>query len=909
VSIVTHNNLRYTEESVHILSKLFSCLQISDLIDRFRSQMRSTKVVSGRNVNSRSSLRRLRLEELELRLTMIAEGGTYSIDTVLDTSALLGSITAQADWGDGTRTPIAVSPSPAVGPLRVRFDYSLDATQFFNTAEKRDSLQVAADIVLSRFSDTLTAITPSGTNTWQAVLFNPSALGQISIPNLTIAANELVVYVGARSIGGITVALGGSGGSSSSGTTPWVQTVTGRGQAGTLSAIPTDTSPWGGSITVDPNVKWHFGPTTEGLDPDEYDFLTAVSHEFMHVLGFGITFRPFGNTSSWDRYVSGGNFVGPASVAANGGSAVPLDGDLIHWREGTQSAGQETLMDPSINSRGIRKLPTPLDIAGLSDLGWTLITQQVQVSGSKTYGDDGNFPVEVILTGSRAGAKTTPLGTVSVTNVAPTLNPRGNSTGQVTVPVSIVDLGVFQDTGFGATETFQYDINWGDGTAADTGAATVDRIGSAGVATIGSFDGTHTFARAGNYTVRYRITDDNGGLAEQTFSVQINPPPELKLSISTTEIKENAGANAATLVIESLGLDNSQSITLQLNSSDPSEATVPATVTIPAGATSVSVAISAVDDTLLDGSQSVQFTAQLGSLVSLPASIQVLDHETVSLALNVTQVREDGGPGAAVLRVGRSNTDNASSLDVQLSSTNPSIATIPNLVTIPADAASIDVSVTVIDDSIRDGNQNVSFNAAAINYVGSSTTLNVLDYEPLQWVEQGIAFAESPTSQAQSITIRLPAPAPDEGVTLNFLADTEGQLQFPLQVFIPAGQTMASVSVSAVNDTLAESLKTVKLIASGPGFDSASISISISDDDRSIWTNSENVFDVNGDGSVDPIDVLQIINFIKRSGTGTLATTRDPLGPPFIDINGNGSIEPLDVLLVINFLTRRARHI
>ncbi len=893
-----------------ILPILFSWIQIRDLLNRFRWHLRSCKVASGRKINTstRTNYRRLAHEALELRLAMIVEGSTFAIDTVLDTSALLGSITAQADWGDGTRTPIAVSPAPAVGPLRVRFDYSLDISQFFNTAEKRDILQVAADIVLSRFSDSLAAITPSGTNIWQAVLFNPSGLGQISIPNLTIAANELVVYVGARPIGGQTVALGGSGGSSSSGTTPWVQAVTGRGQAGALSAIPTDTSPWGGSITVDPNVKWHFGPTTEGLDPDEYDFLTAVSHEFMHVLGFGITFKPFGNTSSWDRYVSGGNFFGPASVATNGGAAVPLDGDLLHWREGTQSAGQETLMDPSINSRGIRKLPTPLDFAGLSDLGWSVITQQVRVTGSKAYGDDGNFPVEVILTGSRAGAKSTPLGTVSVTNVAPTLNPRGNSIGQANVPVSIVDLGVFQDQGFGTTETFRYEINWGDGTAPDTGAATVDQIGSAGVATLGSFDGLHTFAQAGNYTVRFRVSDDNGGLADQSFSIQINPPPELKLSISQTEIKENAGDNAATLLIESFGLDNSQSITLQLVSSDPSEATLPTSITIPAGATSVSVAISAVDDTLLDGTQRVQFTAQLGSLVSLPASIQVLDHETVSLALNVTQVREDGGPGAAVLRVTRSNTDNTSPLDVQLSSSNLSIATIPTLVTIPANAASLDVSVTVIDDSIRDGNQNVSFDAAAINYVGSSATLNVLDYEPLQWVEQGIAFAESSTSQAQSITIRLPAPAPDAGVTLNFVADMENQLQFPSQVFVAGGQFAATVSVSAINDTFAESLKTVKLIASGPGFDSASISISLTDDDRSIWTNSENVFDVNGDGSVDPIDVLQIINFIKRSGTSTLPATRNPLGPPFIDVNGNGSIEPVDVLLVINFLTRRARQ-
>ncbi len=49
-------------------------------------------------------------------------------------------------------------------------------------------------------------------------------------------------------------------------------------------------------------------------------------------------------------------------------------------------------MDPSLNGQGIRKLPTPLDLAGLVDIGWNLIGQSVQVSGRHTYGDDLSTP-------------------------------------------------------------------------------------------------------------------------------------------------------------------------------------------------------------------------------------------------------------------------------------------------------------------------------------------------------------------------------------------------------------------------------------------------------------------------------------------------------------------------------------
>ena len=78
---------------------------------------------------------------------------------------------------------------------------------------------------------------------------------------------------------------------------------------------------------------------------------------------------------------------------------------------------------------------------------------------------------------------------------------------------------------------------------------------------------------------------------------------------------------------------------------------MPLSIVIPAGSTRVTVGVNAIDDTLLDGPQLVQFTAQLRGLSSPPASIQVLDREFIRLALNISQIREDAGPGAAVLRV------------------------------------------------------------------------------------------------------------------------------------------------------------------------------------------------------------------------------------------------------------------
>ena len=62
----------------------------------------------------------------------------------------------------------------------------------------------------------------------------------------------------------------------------------------------------------------------------------------------------------------------------------------------------------------------------------------------------------------------------------------------------------------------------GDGTAADTGAATVDRAGGRGVLTLGSFDGKHIYADNGTYTATVTVTAAPSPPPPTTSN---NPPP------------------------------------------------------------------------------------------------------------------------------------------------------------------------------------------------------------------------------------------------------------------------------------------------------------------------------------------------------------------------------------------------
>jgi len=244
--------------------------------------------------------------------------------------------------------------------LTVTLDFSFDSAGFFDDPDARAAMAAAAGL-FEGFADSLDAISPGGLDTWDALFSDPGTGTLLSLTDLSVAADEVIVFAGARDLPGSALGQGGPGGFSVTGTQEFVDTVVGRGQAGALASPATDFGPWGGSVAFDSGTAWHFGLDPMGLDAGEFDFLSVAVHELAHLFGFG-------TSAVWDAFVSGQSFTGPAAAAEHGG-AVPLASDLAHFANGTTSDGQEAAMDPSI-APGTRKLPTALDVAVFEDLGW-----------------------------------------------------------------------------------------------------------------------------------------------------------------------------------------------------------------------------------------------------------------------------------------------------------------------------------------------------------------------------------------------------------------------------------------------------------------------------------------------------------------------------------------------------------
>ena len=81
------------------------------------------------------------------------------------------------------------------------------------------------------------------------------------------------------------------------------------------------------------------------------------------------------------------------------------------------------------------------------------------------------------------------------------------------------------------------------------------------------------------------------------------------------------------------------------------------------------------------------------------------------------------------------------------------------------------------------------------------------------------------------------------------------------------------------------------------GVTSNTVQFTVSDSEPPVLQNPDDPLDVNGDGHISAIDVLQIIIAINE---GNVIPTNS--GPPYLDVTGDALVTSRDVLLVINYI-------
>lgn len=279
--------------------------------------------------------------------------------------------------------------------IEIRIDYTYDTGNFFDTQEKRDVIEAVANFYGDMIQDQLLAIDPAEFDqaSWNARFTHPTTGAVESISNPVIPENVIIVYVGARELGGSVTGRGGPGGFNASGFSDWFARIRGRGNDDADSSVDsenTDFALWGGSIAFDTPRTWNF--STE-MNTTGTEFVRTAMHEMAHVLGIG-------TADSWDNLVDAINakFLGPNAIRSNGGvqpdtqqaffppeteggDPIPAPGSHFSDENSTSfgifaavhGTSRPALMNPSSTDTGTNfDVTSDLDLAALVDIGWEL---------------------------------------------------------------------------------------------------------------------------------------------------------------------------------------------------------------------------------------------------------------------------------------------------------------------------------------------------------------------------------------------------------------------------------------------------------------------------------------------------------------------------------------------------------
>lgn len=242
-------------------------------------------------------------------------------------------------------------------------------------------------------------------------------------------------------------------------------------------------------------------------------------------------------------------------------------------------------------------------------------------------------------------------------------------------------------------------------------------------------------------------------------------------------------------------------ISLNLVSSVPTVATVPASLAIPEGQRSATFQLDG-----LDLGATTLTISKLG-FVSAQALVTVTPPPTLTLAPSSITL---GVGRAADLTIQSSIPAGASGLPVALSSSNPSVANLSSSVVIPAGGSTATVSLSTLATG------SATITAQAADFVNGSASITVrpisLNMPPGVLVAPGLA---------RSVPITLSDPAPDGGLEIQLSSSVEGVVSVPTKLTVAAGQSTVNFTLTGV------AVGTASVVATATGYQQATMPVTV----------------------------------------------------------------------------------
>ena len=316
------------------------------------------------------------------------------------------------------------------------------------------------------------------------------------------------------------------------------------------------------------------------------------------------------------------------------------------------------------------------------------------------------------------------------------------------------------------------------------------------------------------------LTASHGGqsIGSATVTIPANDAPAWSVSADAVQVAEGGSATLTVAIANGKTFDSDQTITLAVaGTADSADYDLSESITLPAGHASVTANVSATDDNLEEGDETVILTASHGglSIGSATLTIPANDAPAWSVSADAAQVAE-GGDSTLTAAITNGNTFDSSqtislaatgtagSADYRLSATT---------LTLAQGESSVTAYVSATDDNLEEGDETVILTASHGGLSIGSATLTIpandaplstdasLSSLALSDIEIG-AFSSETTAYSASVeydlsTTTVAAVAGDDGASV-VITDSNGSTDGTSRdVSLSAGDNEITVTVTA----------------------------------------------------------------------------------------------------------------
>jgi hypothetical protein len=307
------------------------------------------------------------------------------------------------------------------------------------------------------------------------------------------------------------------------------------------------------------------------------------------------------------------------------------------------------------------------------------------------------------------------------------------------------------------------------------------------------------------------------------------PAPALIMNIRPDSLVETAGAKPGSGTVRLNTGPASADTVVNLTSSDTTEATVPASVTIPKGYSFAQFSITPVPDATPDGTiAKVTITASAANFANGTGNVQIIDPSVVVKIRPDSIVETAGGKlgyGTVSLNTGPVAADTV----VTLTSSDTTEATVPASVTIPKGYSFAQFSITPVLDTTPDGTKTtVTITASADTFVSGTANVQVVDPSVMVKIFPANISEAAGARPGFGVVYLNTGPATADTV-ITLASSNTGEATVPTQVTILKGHLFATFQVTAVPDTTADDAQNVTITASAAGFVDGSASVNVVD--------------------------------------------------------------------------------